>query len=82
MVPVVKIPRWRNAEARGKDRLNKMANYGFQRPNIKPLSYKGLSTESIKSVQNHLKFLFNFIHMPVFGGDDNFSPIEHCLGGI
>jgi hypothetical protein len=60
MVPVVEISRWHNAEAREKDRLNKMANNGFQRFDIKPLSYKGLSIESIKSVQNHLKFLFNF----------------------
>jgi len=60
MVPVVKIPRWRNAEARENDRRNKMDKYDFQRFDIKPLSYKGLSTESIKSVQNHLKFLFNF----------------------
>ena len=60
MVPILEIPRWRNPEARENDRLNKMDNYGFQRSDIKPLSYKGLSTESIKSVQNHLKFLFNF----------------------
>ena len=59
MVPILEIPRWRNPEAGENDRLNKMDNYGFQRSDIKPLSYKGLSTESIKSVQNHLKFLFN-----------------------
>jgi len=60
MVPVVKIPRGRNAEAREKYRLNEMDDYGFQRSEIKPLSYRGLTTESIKSVQNHLKFLFDF----------------------
>jgi len=60
MVPVVKIPRERNAEDREKDRLNEMDDYGFQRSEIKLLSYKGLSTESIKSVQNRLKFLFDF----------------------
>jgi hypothetical protein len=60
MVPVVKIPRERNTEDREKDRLNEMDDYGFQRSEIKLLSYKGLSTESIKSVQNRLKFLFDF----------------------
>jgi hypothetical protein len=60
MVPFVKIPRERNAEARENDRLNEMDDDGFQRSEIKPLSYKGLSTESIKSVQNPLKFLFNY----------------------
>jgi hypothetical protein len=60
MVPFVKIPRERNAEARENDRLNEMDDDGFQRSEIKPLSYKGLSTESINSVQNRLKFLFDF----------------------
>jgi hypothetical protein len=60
MVPFVKIPRERNAEARENDRLNEMDDDGFQRFEIKPLSYKGLSTESINSVQNRLKFLFDF----------------------
>jgi hypothetical protein len=32
---------------------------GFQPSATKPLSYKGLSAESIKSIQNHLKFLLN-----------------------
>lgn len=32
----------------------------FQRFDTKPLSYKGLSSESIKSVQNPLKYLFNY----------------------
>ena len=40
--------------------LVEMENDGFQPSETKPLSYKGLSTESIKSVQNHLKFLFNY----------------------
>ena len=60
MVPFVKIPRERNAEARENDRLNEMDDDGFQPSEIKPLSYKGLSTESINSVQNRLKFLFDF----------------------
>ena len=60
MVPFVKIPRERNAEARENYRLNEMDDDGFQRSEIKPLSYKGLSTESINSVQNRLKFLFDF----------------------
>jgi hypothetical protein len=40
--------------------LVEMQKNGFQPFETKPLSYKGLGMESIKSVQNHLKFLFNY----------------------
>ena len=54
---------WKNPSPAQRSKPGKrpaeMGRYGFQRFNIKSLSYKGLSTESIKSGQNFLKFLFN-----------------------